>query len=39
MKHNRTDFPRDDSFFRWDDLAVAAILIGVILASHLGWIQ
>lgn len=38
MRRDLTDATRDDDPLRWDDLVIALILIGVLVAGHFGWI-
>lgn len=38
-RRNESDLRRDDDWLRWDDLVIAAMLIGTIVAAHFGWIH
>jgi hypothetical protein len=38
MKRDRMDLRRDDDWLRWDDLAIALITVGSLVAAHMGWI-
>ena len=35
-RFDRYDLQRDDDWLRWDDLVIAGITVGVLLAAHFG---